>query len=342
MKLELLTRDTFRKKVFSRDENLCVVCKAPAQDAHHVMERRLFGDGGYYIDNGVSLCGTCHLEAERTTEGYHPDDLRQLAGITKVILPDHMYPDYIYDKWGNVINNDGTRWRGELFSDESVQKVLAEGKVLSKFLPYVKYPRTYHLPFSPGRTPDDKTLKNCDIFKFGHVVATVKMDGENTTGYWDGHVHARSVDSRNHASRNWVKQHLAERLYELPEGWRICGENLYAKHSIEYKNLGSYFYLFSIWNDKNVCLTWSDTLTWAGLLDLKVVPVLLQGIFDENEIQKLHKPVCEDNECEGFVVRHAYSFGYATYRHHVAKYVRADHVQTNQHWLRGPIVRNGL
>ena len=43
----LLTRDEFREGVFARDHNNCVICGEPAADAHHIVERRLFSDGGY-------------------------------------------------------------------------------------------------------------------------------------------------------------------------------------------------------------------------------------------------------------------------------------------------------
>src|SRR6185369_15458032 len=155
--------------------------------------------------------------------------------------------------------------------DESVQKILKSGGVLDKFLPHVKYPRTYHLPFSKGRTDDDRALKDCSQFEGKEVVVTIKMDGENTTGYQSGHVHARSIDSDNHPSRSWVKNFLSTCLHELPQNWRLCGENLYAKHSIHYKQLASYFYLFSMWDDRNNCLSWDDTVEWARLLDLSTV-----------------------------------------------------------------------
>ena len=61
----LLTRDQFREQVFARDGHKCVVCKSPAKDAHHIIERRLFEDHGYYENNGVSLCSQCHLDAEK-------------------------------------------------------------------------------------------------------------------------------------------------------------------------------------------------------------------------------------------------------------------------------------
>ena len=54
---ELLSRDDFRELTFQRDGHRCVLCGAPAQDAHHIIERRLFPDGGYYLGNGASVCG---------------------------------------------------------------------------------------------------------------------------------------------------------------------------------------------------------------------------------------------------------------------------------------------
>ena len=46
-----------------------------------------------------------------------------------------------------------------------------------------KYPRTYHLPFSPGFTSDDKVLKDDSYFRGKEIVVTEKMDGENVSIY---------------------------------------------------------------------------------------------------------------------------------------------------------------
>lgn len=68
-----------------------------------------------------------------------------------------------------------------------------------------KYPRTYHLPWSLGRSSDDKVLSNVDSFIGQEVVITEKMDGENSSLYPNGKTHARSLDSANHVSRDWLK-----------------------------------------------------------------------------------------------------------------------------------------
>ncbi|MCP4498573.1 MAG: RNA ligase family protein [Deltaproteobacteria bacterium] len=118
----------------------------------------------------------------------------------------------------------------------------------------VKYPRTRHLPWSPRASSDDVHLTTTRIFQNAEVVVTEKMDGENTTLYSD-FSHARSLDGRHHDFRNWVKALQGRIGHQIPAGWRLCGENLFERHSISYEALPSYFLLFSIWNDDNLCLS---------------------------------------------------------------------------------------
>jgi hypothetical protein len=127
----LLTRDQFREGVFARDRHSCVLCGAAAQDAHHILERRLFTDGGYYLENGASVCGPCHFDCEQTNVSV--EDVRRAAGITRAVLPEHFYSDLSYDKWGNIVLENGMRLKGELFYDESVQKILLVGGWLEHF-----------------------------------------------------------------------------------------------------------------------------------------------------------------------------------------------------------------
>lgn len=101
---KLLNRDTFREFVFKRDGFKCVVCKESAADAHHILDRKLFGkvEGyGYYLDNGVSLCSEHHIEAEQGTLSCNK--LRELCKIKTIILPKRFDPIKQYDKWGNQI-----------------------------------------------------------------------------------------------------------------------------------------------------------------------------------------------------------------------------------------------
>lgn len=88
----------------------------------------------------------------------------------------------------------------------------------------IRYPRTPHLPWSPGAGPDDVRITGLSGLEGRAVVVTGKLDGENTTLYRDG-LHARSADSGHHPSRAWVKA-LHGRIGDaIPAGWRVCGEN---------------------------------------------------------------------------------------------------------------------
>ena len=77
------------------------------------------------------------------------------------------------------------------------------------------------------------------------------------------------------------------------------------------------------------------------MLDLPLVPMLPS----DTDIKKLGPALVKEglagDACEGFVVRRRGEFQYADFRKAVAKYVRANHVQTHGHWMRSQIVPNG-
>jgi len=329
---KLLTREKFRAQVFERDGYRCVFCKEDAVDAHHIMERRLWDDYGYYLDNGASVCTPCHILCEKTY--YSTEEVRSAAKIDRIILPSHLYDDQEYDKWGNPIMPNGQRLKGELFHDPSVQKILSEGGVLHLFLKYVKYPRTYHLPYSPGMNDDDRMLKDVDNFKGKRVIVMEKLDGENTSMYND-YIHARSIDSGSHESRDWIKSFHGKIGYNIPEDWRINVENMYAKHSILYKDLSTYAYGFAIWNDKNYMLDWKSSLEWFELIGITPCPWIYWDIYDQKAIQKVYDECSKTHITEGYVIRIDEPFHYSQFRTHVGKWVRAGHIQTIKHWMYG-------
>lgn len=207
-----------------------------------------------------------------------------------------------------------------------------------------KYPRTFHLPWSQGATADDKTLKSVSHLEGCDVVVTEKMDGENTTIYSDGYLHARSLDGRSHPSQAYVRALAAQVGPNIPQGWRVCGENVYARHSLGYDNLSNYFYVFAIYDEHNVCLSWEDTEDWAALLDLPTVPIRYEGLWDEEAIKACYDGTSAfGNEGEGYVVRIADCFPYEAFSRSVAKFVRANHVQEGSaHWKLQTVVPNTL
>ena len=207
----------------------------------------------------------------------------------------------------------------------------------------IKYPKTYHLPFSDALQSDDKIIESTNQFEGQEVVALLKMDGENTTLYRDNYMHARSIDSKTNWTRDVAKKIHSIIRYDIPENYRLCCENLYAKHSILYPEgyLEGYLYLLSVWNEKNECLSWDDTKVYADLFDLPVPKEIYRGVFDQEKLKKL-VPNLDTSVEEGFVVRLTGSFQYDDFSQSVTKYVRKGHVQENaEHWLKTAIP-NGL
>lgn len=204
-----------------------------------------------------------------------------------------------------------------------------------------KYPRTMHMVGSPGMSSDDKLIKSMEAFKGQDVVITEKMDGENSTLYHD-YYHARSIDSKHHVSRDWLKRYHASIGHEIPPGLRICGENLYARHSIAYADLETYFYGFSAWvNEQNVCLDWDTTQEWFALLGIISVPVLYRGIYDPKALADIIAGL-DSTKQEGVVMRLTRAIPYERFNTEVCKWVRKGHVQTDEHWMHSEIIPNGL
>lgn len=317
--MELLTRQHFGEQVFARDKHRCVVCgSADDLDAHHVMDRGLFENGGYYASNGVSLCPEHHLAAEKGE--LLPDELRDLAGITEVVLPPNLTKGVAYNKWGEL-------------------------------LPFMaKYPVTKHVPWGKKVDDEDEVLTSMDHFKDREVVVTEKLDGENTNSYWHGYFHARSLNARKHPSQTWVKNLLSQVTPQIPSGWRLCGENMCAVHTIQYDELPSYFFVYQAYEESNICLSWDDmgyflesVASWPKLMS---VPVLYRGVYDEAKVKACFtgKSVFGGIQ-EGYVVRATNAFKYDDFNLNVAKYVgplfkRA--IKDSTHWWSKPFISQKL
>jgi ATP-dependent RNA circularization protein (DNA/RNA ligase family) len=211
-----------------------------------------------------------------------------------------------------------------------------------------KYPRTYHLPFSPGKGNDDKVMSSIDHFVGLPLIISEKMDGSNVA------MTSKNCFSRSHSgpptheSFDGFKALHASIKYIIPEGMFIFGEWCYAKHSIFYNKLPSYFLLFGVRDINYNWLSWNDVVTWADSLGLNTVPVLQNETFkNANDLKKFitkeaKKPsVCGDTR-EGLVIRNSNSFNDNDFSTMVAKYVRLNHVTTSIHWKHQDIIKNTL
>lgn len=205
----------------------------------------------------------------------------------------------------------------------------------------MKYPRTPHLPNSPGKTNDDKTIKSLSLLA-QPLVITVKKDGSNVCLTKDN-LFARSHNGPpKHPSFDLLKQIWAEKRYEL-EDYEIYGEWLYAKHSIKYENLKSYLQIFNI-RKNGIWLNWKSIEDICGALNLITVPKVYfidREIITLSYLENLAKEEIAKQE-EGIVIRSCRDFTDEEFETCVAKYVRKDHVQTNEHWTNQKIEINNL
>ncbi len=337
----LYTRQDWTEEILKRDDHKCVICGHSAVDVHHIIDRKLWEDGGYYLSNGASLCSDDHLRAEYTILSC--DELRKASGISVVMMPERFVVGDEIDKWGNIILPNKQRLRGELFYDDETQAALKLGGVLSDFAKYVKYPRTPHLPWSGEMSADDIRAVTMKHFEGQNVIITTKMDGESTTIYND-YVHARSVTFNPHPARSSVRQLQAILSNDIPDGWRVVVENLHGQHTISNRNVLSFFPITSIWNERNISLPWSEVVQWGQLLNLPTVPVLYEGVWDEAIVRGICAKIDSDRVEEGCVVRLASEIPYRQFGKSVAKYVsvkfRTSLDNAREHWSLGSIIYN--
>jgi len=86
-------RKQFRDAVLKRDGYRCKICgygDIKDLDAHHITDRTEMPNGGYVLENGITLCKiNCHQMAEefhvtgRGYPGFKPEDLYRLIGSSK-------------------------------------------------------------------------------------------------------------------------------------------------------------------------------------------------------------------------------------------------------------------
>lgn len=201
-----------------------------------------------------------------------------------------------------------------------------------------KYPRTLHLSISPGTTSDDRIAKSVDNLLNKRIIFTEKLDGGNINFVQSG------VYARSHAT--YTQNPWDQKMWELHENiksslsdYEIFGENMWAVHSIEYKKLKSFFYMFGVRCD-DVWSSWGEVEEIAYLLDFPTVPVLWDGVVkSEKELYEITnelvaQPSILDGAREGIVVRQYDSFHTDQFSESLMKWVRKGHVQSDEHWTK--------
>jgi hypothetical protein len=193
----------------------------------------------------------------------------------------------------------------------------------------VKYPRTFHLPDSPGATSDDRVQEDLSWLD-GELVVTEKLDGGNLTFTRD-EMYARSLDSGTNPWDRPAKALWAMTAHRIPDDWRVCGESMWARRSIAYHDLPGVFIVFGIWDETDTLLGWDDTVDWAQRLELPVVPVLYRG-GSLSEACAAWSRQRDAESSEGYVLRATGRIPAPEFSHKVLKWVRPQHVRTEASW----------
>jgi RNA ligase len=189
----------------------------------------------------------------------------------------------------------------------------------------VRYPRTYHLPDSPGATADDEVQHDLSWLD-GELVVTEKLDGGNLTFTRD-RMFARSPTPGTPPWDRPAKALWAMTAHRIPDDWRVCGESMWARRSIAYADLPGVFIVFGIWDETGTLLGWDDTVDWARRLELPVVPVLYRG-GSLSEARAAWPEQRTPETSEGYVVRRAGRIAAASFSRQLLAWVRAEHAHT--------------
>lgn len=115
----LLTKEQFKTAVFLRDNHKCVFCSKKATTSYHIIDKNLFSDSACYLNNGVSLCEE-HLKKCETTD-ISLEDIWNACFITNKIIPVCFDSKRSYDRYGNLILENGKRIPGANFNKKYVQ-----------------------------------------------------------------------------------------------------------------------------------------------------------------------------------------------------------------------------
>lgn len=352
------TRNDFRRIVNEQQDGICIIpwCDESIQDAHHIIERELWDDGGYIPDNGAGVCGLHHKFAEENH--IPPQAFWKWRTIDDPPLPDGISTTNV-NKWGDEL--DYPPWK------EHRERI--------------KYPSTRHLPFSHVGDADDTYHRSVESFLGVPLVILEKMDGSNAMLMKDidEPVRARNGREAEHDSFDLLKDlYWNENIHEkIPETVQVFGEWLYEKHSIHYgcdcndsdcdvgkpltANLRkseptderAYFQIFGVYDmELDYWLSWPFTVEISQELGFPTAPVLLQAPNDDSPSYTrrnvFYNEIIDESESvvnrggEGLVVRSKFPYHYGQFSERVGKYVRENHVKTDKHWSIQSNPRNKL
>jgi len=215
-----------------------------------------------------------------------------------------------------------------------------------------KYEKTYRIVSEKIRVAGKLNLSYEDqraLLKGHSILIEEKMDGANTAiirgkgdkwtlqkrrGLADTHAHEQFAFFWNWARAN------EEKILQIPEGWIVYGELMYATHHIFYDELPDYWLAFDVWNEKDGYLGPSK-FDYIERWGFQRVPILHIGILDNVNIDRLvydTSSYASKSVREGIVIKN--------FRNGLrGKLVRPEfmkEIEEDDHWMKRSVRRNQL
>lgn len=212
-----------------------------------------------------------------------------------------------------------------------------------------KYPRSFHLPWSPGGTNDDKRMTDVSALIEVPIVITEKCDGSNLAFTHEAVFSRSHAGPPSHPSFDLAKATHATIKHLISPGITVFCEYCYALHSIAYTALPHFCLVFGVRDDSTgQWWSWDYVQAQAADLHLPTAPVLFEGgVGSKKELEELTRSLASKasilgGQREGVVVRTEAGFTNDEFGSRLGKWVRKNHVQTDDHWLHQAIVPQRL
>ena len=214
---------------------------------------------------------------------------------------------------------------------------------------YLKYPRSFHLPWSPGLGSDDKRMNDVSGLLNVPLVITEKMDGGNVCLERNNCFARSHGQPPTHRSYDAFKGLHARVKYLIESDEQVFGEWLYAEHSIYYDNLPNYLMIIGVRNKlTGYWYEWAKVQVMAEKLGIETVPVLgYKKAKTTKDLEVITSDMVKISslygEKEGVVIRNSEGFADKQFTKNLGKWVRANHIMDKErHWKFKKIKKNGL
>lgn len=218
----------------------------------------------------------------------------------------------------------------------------------------MKYPRMLRIPLDDERRENKRYATMVDLKELldGMVFIGEKFDGSivSFTNEDDDIVTGgrRREIMRNGILKERVKAYIKldawywnnySALMDIPEGYTLIGEWLFAKHTIFYKSLPDWWICFDVY-DGTTFLEEYEKRKIIDNLGFEEVPTLAYGRLNMEDLERLAtlKWSYYGDRTEGFVVKN-YS------KQLFMKYVKHEFdtdLELSEHWLKQPLEVNKL